>query len=100
MNHTPYDHESDWLIAYRLLLEQRPYRLRHQDGPTQVGIGEANNEELVGVGDLVSVGIGDGWQEVVVVRDPEGVKPRASRIDKPSILAGMLPALMPLAVSN
>jgi hypothetical protein len=40
---------------------------------SQVGVGKADDEELVRVRNLVAIGIGYGRQEVVVVGNPEGV---------------------------
>jgi hypothetical protein len=39
----------------------------------QVGVGETEDEELVGVGDHVAVRVRHGLQEIVVVGDPESV---------------------------
>src|SRR5262249_38746481 len=55
------------------LSEERTDRLRHELRALQIGVGEAEDEELVVVRNLDSVCIRHGLEEVVVVRDPERV---------------------------
>src|SRR6516162_6747349 len=50
--------------------------VRSIDGPAEIRVGESENEELVVVGEIVSAGIGNGLEEIIVVGDPESVNLR------------------------
>jgi hypothetical protein len=51
-----------------------PELLGHEFGAGEIGIRKADDEELVGVCDLISIRVGDSFQEVVIVGDPESMK--------------------------
>ena len=52
--------------------ERRPKAelLGHEPRSGEAGVRESEDEELVGIGDGVVVGVGGGLKKVIVVRDP------------------------------
>lgn len=55
--------------------------LGHEDGTIQIGVGEADDEELVGIKDGIAIHIVDVLYEVVVVADPQCVNRGFSLLD-------------------
>src|SRR5580692_6541678 len=55
--------------------------LGHEDGAVQVRVGEADDEDLVGIEDGVAIHVVDGLHEVVVIADPQSVNGGFSFLD-------------------
>lgn len=71
-----------------------PQPLGNEFGTGEIGFSKADDKELIGIRDLISIRVGDSLQEVVIVRDPERMKSRftcltSGRNATPSILAGI-----------
>jgi hypothetical protein len=58
-----------------------PELLGNEFGTGEIGFSKADDEELVGIRDQISIRVGDSLQEVVIVRDPESMKSRFSLFD-------------------